>query len=109
MKDDPFKDDTFYLTLRLRVPAASGFLDYYRQDSPMIIIDKYFGYPTDLQAPRWLHEGLDVERRFWQRRYFMTEFMLHFVNNLNHWQPKDTEHRVRTWCKNLSVSFPPSI
>ncbi|KJA14961.1 hypothetical protein HYPSUDRAFT_149721, partial [Hypholoma sublateritium FD-334 SS-4] len=96
-----FEDrNEFSLTLRLRVPPSSGFLKYYIH-SPIVVIDKFIGEEDDVHAPEWV-QSKRLERRFWQQRSLMLDFLLYFVVDL----PENSRlcSSVETWCKAVPAS-----
>ncbi len=96
-----FEDyNEFSLTLRLRVPASSGFSAYY-VCSPIIVIDKFIGDEEDDHAPEWV-QSRRLERRFWQQRSLMLDLALYFAANL----PENSLlcSKIEAWCKSFSVS-----
>ncbi|KJA15032.1 hypothetical protein HYPSUDRAFT_59039 [Hypholoma sublateritium FD-334 SS-4] len=95
----PFEDRSeFVLTLRLLVPASSGFWAYY-VPSPIIVIDRFIGNEDDDHAPEWV-QCQRLERRFWQQRSLMLDLLLYFAADL----PENSLlcSKVETWCKTVS-------
>ena len=88
------------LTLRLRVPPSSGFWAYYIH-SPVVVIDRFIGESSSVDAPEWL-QCQRLQRKFWQQRSLMLDLLLYFAADLaeNH----QIHPSVENWCRRVSVS-----